>query len=120
MLYEALRERKIQLAMTGHSVKLLHEVIGLQLQQAKPPDLLPEATIMTWFVQMTLALNYMWCWHVWVDHIYVMMPMTVHCGGDFTGTLATHEHSCLPLPSLGLLFGPFFIALSFCKQVTVV
>ncbi|OLP94742.1 Serine/threonine-protein kinase Nek5 [Symbiodinium microadriaticum] len=27
--------------------------------QAKPPNLLPEATIMTWFVQMTLALNYM-------------------------------------------------------------
>ncbi|CAE7369380.1 CPK9 [Symbiodinium natans] len=32
--------------------------------QVKPPDLLPEATIMTWFVQMTLALNYMHQRHI--------------------------------------------------------
>jgi len=32
--------------------------------QAKPPNLLPEATIMTWFVQMTLALNYMHQRHI--------------------------------------------------------
>ncbi|CAJ1355296.1 unnamed protein product [Effrenium voratum] len=28
--------------------------------QVKPPDLIPEARLMAWFVQMTLALNYMW------------------------------------------------------------
>lgn len=32
--------------------------------QAKPIDLIPEARIMTWFVQMTLALNYMHQRHI--------------------------------------------------------
>lgn len=48
------------MAKGGWTPKFLWIPLAKTSRQVKPPDLIPEARLMAWFVQMTLALNYMW------------------------------------------------------------